>query len=165
MECRITERRGMTDLPALLTRLRAATGPDRALDAEIAALLRIVSSFDPTNYIVPLIYRASDRRGFVEVACIHPDGKEYLRAKRPAPAFTGSVDAAMTLIPPGWQTAKLIQSFNKPPARQYCHATLERDCDSTGRDLEIDEEDEVSASNFHTLPLAICAVALEARRS
>lgn len=26
---------GMTDLPALLTRLRAATGPDRALDAEI----------------------------------------------------------------------------------------------------------------------------------
>lgn len=90
----------------LLAALHAATGPDRALDAEIAALLRIVPGIRSEDYLVPLSYRArEDRTGWVGVFAIRPDGTERMIRSREALAFTASIDAALTLVPNGafWQ--------------------------------------------------------------
>ena len=70
------------DLIALAERVERAEGPDRELDAEIAPLkgLRRVDEGQPLGRVW------YDHRGHGV----------------PLPAFTASLDAAMTLVPEGW---------------------------------------------------------------
>lgn len=67
-------------MPTLIERLEAATGPDRELDAEIALVTGW--GFDPE---------------FLTLQWTSPDGQI---SKSLPPNFTGSYDAAMSLIDP-----------------------------------------------------------------
>jgi hypothetical protein len=76
----------LIDIPSLIARIEAATGPDRELDAEIALAVGVVpkDAFRPCASIDPGTFGTG----------------AYSFWK--APRFTGSVDAAMTLIPEEW---------------------------------------------------------------
>lgn len=134
--------------PELIAALRAATGPDRTLDAEIAALLRIVPGIRPEDYLVPLSYRArEDRTGWVGVFAIRPDGTERMIHSREAPAFTGSIDAALTLVPIGYGWSGGILGPNAKFAVQQFSIT----------------RDKMPTIGKHAIPaIALCIAALEA---
>lgn len=69
----------MTNLPNLIERLEAASGPSRGLDAEIAPItgLRIVDEGHPIGRV-----------------CYDTNNHGV-----PLPAYTASIDAALTLVP------------------------------------------------------------------
>lgn len=76
----------------LIARLEAATGPDPHLDAEIEAALR---GGEPA-------YRSASRHQFgPSVVLNHGTGNPW-DGWESAPSFTGSLDAALTLVPEGW---------------------------------------------------------------
>lgn len=82
----------------LIAALRAATGPDRELDAEIAALVRFVPSTAP-RWLTEWggsFKPAPDVHSGV-VAAFGDSGN--LAVWWEAPKYTGSIDAAMTLLP------------------------------------------------------------------
>ena len=151
----------MPDLTNLIARVEAAIGPDRDLDAEIAAELKIVPDFWPKDYIVPLVYRArEDRYGWVGVWAIHLDGTEHLCHSREAPRFTASVDDALTLIPPGWDVRHTDSNGG-----QWC-LTLGRGDDNHPSYREVNSwpgDTERAIFNRRPLPLAICIAAMKAR--
>lgn len=83
----------MTDLQSLIIRLEKATGPDRELDAEIWAAVR------------PDLRSAV---AFAQWKGLRPRGEDWDTAfanycRERAPHFSRSVDAALTLVPEGWQ--------------------------------------------------------------
>ncbi len=81
----------MNKLLALADRVEKLTGPDREVDAEIAACLRI-----GTEHKWAFNYPEWEGRA---------DGRVYLEKGGPsfaALAYTASLDAAMTLVPTGW---------------------------------------------------------------
>jgi hypothetical protein len=77
----------------LITRLMAAMGPDRALDAEIARDVMGMKIHDWPNWVEGK-------------SCMHD-----FSALHPTPAYTASIDAAVTLISDddpwsiGWETS------------------------------------------------------------
>lgn len=77
----------MTDLRELVERLEAAEGPSRELDAEIARALGWkdvgIGPHAPQT-----------------VKWVRPDGSETFNR---LPAYTASIDAALTLVPEGWE--------------------------------------------------------------
>jgi len=79
-----------------------------------------------------------------------------------APPYTTSIDVALALVPEGVGCVKVSLSRNKV-GRQYCHATLEQDADSLGRDMLDHEECKIEAQNASTPALALCIAALKAR--
>lgn len=82
----------------LIKALGTATGPDRTLDAEIGALLHLLPA-DAPNWLVNWggPFKAV-KNG--HVAAMHSDGREGVHWA--PPPFTGSLDAAWTLIPKGY---------------------------------------------------------------
>ena len=70
----------------LIARLEAATGASRELDAAIA---------EAVGYIVR--YDKADPRGTTPYYQPVPD-----YSWRPVPTYTASIDAALTLVPEGW---------------------------------------------------------------
>ena len=89
----------MTDratLEALLARVLKGTGPDRKLDAEIEACLtgRVTHPRNPGWTFEP-----QD----VEWKLARLANSPFIsQASRPAPPYTASLDAALTLLPEGW---------------------------------------------------------------
>ncbi len=73
----------MTEIEKLALRCEAATGPDIALDSDIHS---VVSSDRKHPYIVG-----------THIDDTHPSGRPYS-----APAYSASLDAAMSLVPEGW---------------------------------------------------------------
>lgn len=125
----------MTNLPddviermvTLVDRIEAATGPDREVDAAIAAALRI-----GTEHAWAWNFPAWEGRA---------DGRVYLEQGGPsfaAPAYTASIDAAMTLVPKDvrWticnyrspRTVACVNNFDQgsaiTPALAICAAAL-----------------------------------------
>ena len=88
----------MTDLLALADRAEAATGPDRDIDVAIAPLIgvRVV------EHSHPLGRRFYDKNG----------------ADVLLPRFTASLDAAMSLVPEGWEWRLYSNSLRKGPEAQ-----------------------------------------------
>lgn len=91
----------MSDLAELLKRVEAATGPDRALDASICALLAPPVIFEhwlsntARDNLDPTLWEASSN-GYVS----HPNwtyGNDQL-GKSQAPQFTASIDAVLALV-------------------------------------------------------------------
>jgi hypothetical protein len=81
---------GVSDLIELAARCEAASGSDRALDAKIAAILRVgTKAMWAQNY--PLWIPQSDGR-----VVLGTSGPHFV-----SPAYTASLDAAMTLVPEG----------------------------------------------------------------
>jgi hypothetical protein len=80
----------MTDVDAnLIERLEKLTGPDRGFDDIIAEAAGYTKHFGNT--------------GRTYLTWSTPGG-EYIGV---APRFTGSIDAALTLVPKGWQVEQL----------------------------------------------------------
>lgn len=77
----------MTDLLILAERVESATGPDRELDGQIAEIA------EPWRVAQTRCIREADG------AWGHIDDKLLFQA---IPAYTASLDAAMTLVPEGW---------------------------------------------------------------
>ena len=136
-------------LSEIIARLEAATGPDRELDAEIAVYLGW--------------QRPDAKRPYAWTRPIGPDGSVTTCNDSFIPRYTASVDAAATLLLPGWRVEKLSFGKHVNAERDYCHCTLERDCYTADRDLDDDEATEIEALNLTTAPLALCAAALRAR--
>lgn len=104
----------------LIERLEKATGPDRELDGEIALLL------DPdTRRVNPGRWVGNE-----------------------VPAYTSSVDDALTLIPQGWRVGSIVEGAIGP-----WFVSL---WDNSVRHL-------AARSEAPTLPLALCIAALRAR--
>lgn len=89
----------MSEIAALIERLEKAEAGSRELDAEIAATLRMPPP-DAPAWIVDWDgpYVAHTRAG--RVAVQHTNGETGVYWS--APAFTTSIDAALTLLPEGW---------------------------------------------------------------
>lgn len=68
--------------PDLIERLEAASGPDRELDAEIAVAIGLGKA------------TANHAGRYWKQGDLHVTGE--------APAYTASIDAALTLVPEGW---------------------------------------------------------------
>jgi len=96
----------MTDLAELLERVRKATGPDRELDGEIAATLRVGNKLPDwaqnwTGEWRPTI------QGFVVLM----QDDEQPGPNFSSPKFTASIDAALALVErvlPGWKVSLFI---------------------------------------------------------
>lgn len=111
----------------LISRLRDATGPSRELDAEIAKL--VGAPHGPWEHVT------------VETRSI-----SYVDEQ--APAYTASLDAAMTLAEPGWQVSSgNCGEDNSPWA-----------CVTTPDNIDHDTGEDVA-----TEPLARCIALLKAR--
>jgi hypothetical protein len=147
------ETRTMTNpkLDDLIARIAAATGPDRALDAEIAVALRIVSDKAPkwlrrwTGPFALISFEGSDPG---QLGAMRPNGENAVNW--PAPRFTASLDAAITLIPDDlwWCIAK---GKTRPDEPLYGAQIL------GGEKLVAESECDGSAA------LCLCIAALKAR--
>lgn len=119
----------------LIERLETATGPDRGLDAEIAVASGWARNHDGVAYrLHPYIVGA-----FIDDAnagCMHT-----------CPRFSASIDAALTLVPEGWDwgigamAGKGFALLAKPNSTKPG----------------------VTVTNIATPALAICIAALKAR--
>lgn len=112
----------------LIERIEAASGPDRELDAEIA---REIGRIPPHAGYAAMDDVAWDR------------GLGYS-----VPAYTTSIDAALTLVPEGWTIFHFGGPFNDSPS----HATV-----AGGQPIAFCEGDGATPA------LAICAAALKSR--
>jgi hypothetical protein len=95
----------MADLADLIARLQAAEGPDRGLDAEIAAAIQRVPEWPKYTHLPGCTFDfVPDERdaGWVSVYVTSPDGRQRNPEHcRPVPAYTASIDAALSLVPDG----------------------------------------------------------------
>lgn len=81
----------------LAERCEKAEGPDRELDADIAQAFGHKVSPQTANYTMEMFYA-------IEWQKPHP----YAGMKEPCPAWTASLDAALTLVPPwSWRVGNL----------------------------------------------------------
>lgn len=142
---------GETKLNELIARLEAATGPDQDIDADIWDFIGL------TEGDAGHCARWISQNGRADLT-----RRDYLLAwsKR----FTGSIDAAVKLVPDSFRAVRISYSLNPAPGRQFCHATLERDAESMGRDMRDDEECKIHVRNHHTAALALATAAMKARR-
>lgn len=139
-------------LDDLIARIEAATGPDRALDAEIACYLKIVPDPAPgwlkrwSGPFAPISFRGSDPG---QIAAMHSDGKSGVNWT--SPRFTASLDAAITLVPQGsfWS---LLTSGDNDHGYQAAVVPFRRDIPR-----------ELTYTSCETPALALCAAALKAR--
>lgn len=97
----------MTDratLEALLARVLNGEGPDRELDGEIGAAFRVL----PTNSVGPNVLGWLRRweGPFVTDPSLPGHILTENRINWKAPPYTESLDAALTLVPEGWDWAR-----------------------------------------------------------
>lgn len=115
----------------LAGRCEAATGPDREMDADIVQALGLAPHW------------VCGRIGFGQFQAPDPRDQSWS-----SPAFTASLDAAMTLVPEGWWIATLAQN---------------RHGERTTVTLYNDEIEYADCRSAPTPALALCAAALRAR--
>lgn len=124
----------MTDLAE---RIEGAEGPSRELDALIEVERRKRAAFEAGLDDRARAHWRPDAFGYVE-----SQGTRY-----PSPAYTASIDAAMTLVTEGWLFD--LYNLNGYPEAHLTNDTLQR----------------VSVSVDAATPaLALCAAALRARK-
>jgi hypothetical protein len=133
----------MSDLLALVELCTAATGPDRELDAAI------VKALYPDAHVG--IYIVGDE----EPTVFH--ASPLVADKRTLPAFTGSIDAAMTLAQPNWWWSA------SAPLSPAAYGYSREDQRTPRAGFEMTEEPYSAGARAATIPLAICAAALRAR--
>lgn len=119
----------MTDrdtLLALAERVEGLSNPDREVDAEVAAALRTGTEHRWADNF-PEWEGRSDGRVYLETG-----GPSF-----PAPAFTGSLDAAKTLVPKGWHVGMLTEC-DEDDSPSCCLTQNEEPCrDAVGRGADM----------------------------
>jgi hypothetical protein len=130
-------------LNTLADRVEKLAGPDREVDAMIAVALDLEGEgMNPRRF--RLLH--TDYGGNNSYAAI---GKHHPRL----PAYTASLDAAMTLVPVGWTYINL-EICARGTDEQHCRCSVEREAG--------DDEERVHAYAA-TPALALVAAALRAR--
>ena len=96
-------------LEALIARVVEGTGPDRELDAEIHAATLYIKPIIPEAVVT----RECQENGFYARHHVpgSPGGVLYWHQ---APPFTGSLDAALTLVPEGWSWFVAMRHYLAP---------------------------------------------------
>ena len=134
------------DLEQLALRCEQAEGPDRELDAKIA----LAAGWQEITLPHGSRY------------CIRPDGfKTSHGLVAYAPAYTASIDAALTLVPEGWFVDNLAQSGRRDGTWWAALIQPPEGDEETGK-LTRDGARE-SAFDTPTPALALCAAVLRAR--
>lgn len=133
------------DVGTLIARLREATGADRWLDAEI---FRAIDAPLPEEFLAHKIaLEWSDSEG----CFVMPVGAMRIRYEQPA--YTASIDAALTLVPAEfWLNIETAGETPGPNTRRYPVIRFGRS----------DTETSVQAA---TIPLALVIAALLARQA
>jgi hypothetical protein len=132
----------------LAERCEQATGPVRELDALIFKALGAPVPFQFANKLVALNFDEAEQCYFAPIG--------DMRVRYEPPVYTASLDAAMSLVPEGWDwTAQT--SFRKSKARANCDLTQEAPF--------APEDWKVTSARAATPALALCAAALKARAS
>lgn len=133
----------------LAERCERATGPDRELDALI--WMEVTPSATRRETVVP---PTSARKGWTIDETRDGSGRLIV-----VPAYSASLDAAMTLVPEGDGVAYILGDgpWAGPHARIW---EISAEKAAAGAKEPIAWE---VGSNAHTLPLALCAAALRAR--
>ena len=146
------------ELEALLARVEAAQGPNRELDATIAAMCRVAPiEHEKWALKYPKWIARSDGRIQLEK---HGPGFE-------APSLTASIDAALGLVPPNW-TAFFLRSRQRKTAFVFEMTRLtaadEMDAlrDNDDGDYWSDSNEDHCRAHGPTIPLAILAAVLRA---
>lgn len=134
----------MTDLEQLAGRCEKANGPDRKLDMGIFKAIGAPVPFQFANRLIALEYNDIERAYFARVS-------DDMQVRYSPPAYTASLDAAMTLVPDDmrdeieittlYQVARVGINLNHAPD----------DCPYYG------------SNQCNSIPLALCAAALRAR--
>jgi hypothetical protein len=122
----------------ILTRLEAASAPDRKIDIVIA------QATDANGYRI-------EDDGTILVSGDQGDGPGWFNIGYDVPAFTSSVDAALTLIPEG--LFYLVGIGRVRSGEPLAAAQILRPVTL----------DQVAEAEADTLPIAICIAALKAR--
>lgn len=146
----------MSDVAALLERVRAATGPDRELDGEIDAVLRAglptLPEWSWTNF--PVWKHISNGR----VCVLHDSGEHGVNWS--SQRFTASVDAALALVD------RVLPDSGPNMLYSYAldwHASAHTEISHTA-ELYLAEGDPPDMTSYQgqapTLPLAILAALL-----
>jgi hypothetical protein len=149
----------MNELEALAERVEKAEGPDRELDARIWCVVGVGSPWNAENCWLAATVRPPemetsgiDLSGWLD-RC--PEMAADLAKSYNVPAYTASIDAAMTLVPEGY------------PARQVGSTDDGRGYAAVaGNDMHMmaeDPEEFFAEGNSATPALALCAAALRAR--
>lgn len=120
----------------LIAKLESATGPDRDLDFEIA-------------YAID--WRVSDDLNFRQYA----DTYKKLARKDNYPAYTESIDCALTLVPEGWTVANIGQRDSGA-----WWAELRRGSQTSYDKVELSG---IGINDKLPLAIAICIASLKAR--
>lgn len=89
-----------SELLALAAKVEALTGPDREVDALVAAAFGIIDYDGPAPLGTPF-FCVTDDGLRVRFSTRLDDGSEHSLASRLPKPFTASLDAAMTLVPEG----------------------------------------------------------------
>jgi hypothetical protein len=128
-------------LAELIARLEAATGPTPHLDAEIEAALR---GGEPA-------YRTASRHQFGPSVVLNHGAGNAWDGWESAPSFTGSLDAALTLVPEIWRVYALQEQYIDPPHKWFAGLDRRR------------EHTQSMIGKAPTPALALCIAALRAR--
>ena len=134
----------MSDLLRLAELCKVATGPDRELEAEIAVavdggeIVWLMANYTMEQYPARKYASANHVGGF---------------GKAPVPAYTGSLDAAMALVPEGWTYQLRDKQVHLEEGEDISLYWYQGDCD--GRLY--------ATSYAATTELALCAASLRAR--
>ena len=134
----------MTDLNALLDRVRSATGPDRDLDAAVMALSY---TQDERHIGAVMEYSDGSEERVKDLVWVDPKTDKWVSTS--AHSFTASIDAALALterVLPGWGVY------------------FRRDKETTGAGMLLPDHFRVTPAHEEaaTLPLAILAATLSA---
>lgn len=138
----------MTPL-SLAARVEALSGADREVDVAVFRAIGAPVPFQFASAIVALTYDEAERCYFAPVG--------DMRVRYEPPAYTASIDAAMSLAPDGWACSMFKYARPKNPARTW-HVRFE---DVPIAPFKPTDFQSASAEG-PTLALAITAAALKA---
>jgi hypothetical protein len=142
----------MIDTQELIARLEAATGPDRELDAEIAAVAKV--NLPPGcdwAFKFPRWQADHSRHGRVNVIGNVNGNGDYIAAHFIAPTYTASIDAALTLMPELWNYVIGSPGIEETELDKWCV------------NIAMHPDDRGDLTFAPTPALAICIAALKAR--
>lgn len=98
------------ELLKLAERVEALSGPDRGVDVEIFRVIGAPAPFQFMNKLIALEYNDIEQAYFARVT-------DDMQVRYAPPAYTASLDAAMTLVPKGWAWSVLDRrttGYSKP---------------------------------------------------
>lgn len=144
---------------SLTTRLTGATGPDRELDA----LIWIEAQGWTSGWVDDRLIARDRTHPHEEYWVGVREGGYFLTAGQhpPIPRYTASLDAALTLLPEGWQW----QLSNRAPQPHRGRAYVNNgELQFTGGNMGRNPGYRGHEFTAHTAPIAACLACLAARR-